>query len=46
MMSEYIVTTLNTTPNEMIEVAKTQSQQNLINLARANSACEWLQCYL
>ena len=29
-----LITTLNITPNETIEVAKTQSQQNLINLAR------------
>ena len=32
-----LISTLNTTPNYgMIEVAKTQSQQNLINLPRAN----------
>ena len=31
-----LITTLNITPNETIEVAKTQSPQNLINLARAN----------
>ena len=31
-----LITTLNITPNETIEVAKNQSQQNLINLARAN----------
>ena len=28
-----LITTLNTTPNEMIEVAETRSQQNFINLA-------------
>ena len=41
-----LITTLNITPNETIEVAKTQSQQNLIKPARANGYSEWLQCYL
>ena len=31
-----LITTLNITPNEMIKVAKTQSQQNLINLTGTN----------
>ena len=41
---------LITTPNELIEIAKTQSQQNLINLARANivngytATCNLLIC--
>ena len=45
-----LITTLNITPNETIEVAKTQSQQNLINLARANivngysATCNLLIC--
>ena len=45
-----LITTLNITPNETIEVAKTQSQQNLINLARANivngysATCNLLVC--
>ena len=45
-----LITTLNTTLNKMIEVAKTQSQQNLINLARANivngysASCNLLIC--
>ena len=45
-----LITTLNTTPNEMIDIAKTQSPQNLINLARANivnaysATCNLLIC--
>ena len=45
-----VITTLNITPNETIEVAKTQLQKNLINLARANivngysSTCNLLIC--
>ena len=45
-----LITTLNTTLNKMIEVAKTQSQQNLINLARVNivngysASCNLLIC--
>ena len=45
-----LITTLNITPNETIEVAKTQSQENLINLARANivngysATCNLLIC--
>ena len=45
-----LITTLNITPNETIEVAKTQSQQNLTNLARANivngysATCNLLIC--
>ena len=45
-----LITTLNITTNETIEVAKTQSQQNLINLARANivngysATCNLLIC--
>ena len=45
-----LITTLNITPNETIEVAKTQSQENLINLARANivngysATCNLLVC--
>ena len=45
-----LITILNTTPNEMIEVAKSQSQQNLINLARGNivnsysATCNLLIC--
>ena len=31
-----LITTLSITPNKMTEVVKTQSQQNVINLARAN----------
>ena len=45
-----LLISLHTTPNEMIEVAKTQSQHNLINLARANivngysATCHLLIC--
>ena len=45
-----LITTLNITPNKIIEVDKTQSQQNLINLARANivngyrATCNFLIC--
>ena len=45
-----LITTLNITPNKTIEVAKTQLQQNLINLARANivngysATCNLLVC--
>ena len=45
-----LITTLNIILNKIIEVAKTQSQQNLINLARANivngysATCNLLTC--
>ena len=45
-----LITTLNITPNKTIEVAETQLQQNLINLARANivngysATCNLLVC--
>ena len=47
-----LITTLNISANETIEVAKTQSQQSLINLARANivtgysATCNLLVCYV
>ena len=47
-----LITTLNISAKKTIEVAITQSQQNLINLARANivngysATCNLLVCYV